>query len=203
MTQTTAVKTVTRQGNSLVVMISKEAKQMGIKDGDKVEIALSRADVPAENRFFGLQALRLLLDGHMLKSIDSPVARSPDDVIYAMLDPLGLCGEGQPKTSADIWLAFGEPAGNRPARTWVSRCNDALALVTSMNWAVEPLKDADEMTVNTKAYLAIIQDARKELAKKDIEITEEAVDEMILKLNSIGWDYNKRENKGVYDADRL
>ncbi len=203
MTQSTAVKTVTRQGNSLVVMISKEAKQMGIKDGDKVEISISPANMPAENRFFGLQALRLLLDGHMLKSIDSPVARSEDDVIYAILDPLGLCGEGQPKTSADIWLAFGEPAGNRPARTWVSRCNDVLALVTAMNWSVESCKDADEMTLNTKAYLAIIQDAKEVLAAKGIEITEEEVDKMIMKLNDIGWDYDKKENKGVYDGNRL
>lgn len=203
MTQTTAVKTVVRQGNSLAVMISKEAKKMGVKEGDKIEVSLSPVGLPQENRFSGLQALRLLMDGHMLKSIGSPIARSPDDVIYAMMDPLGLCGEGQPKTSADIWLAFGEPVGDRPAKTWISRCNDVLALVTAMSWSVESLKDADEMTLNTRAYLAIIQDARNELIKRDIEITEEDVDKMIMRLNDIGWDYDARQNKGVYDADRL
>ncbi len=196
MTQSTAVKTVVRQGNSLAVMISKEAKKMGIREGDKVEVSLSSVDLPQENRFSGIEAIRLLMDGHVL--------RSADGSIYAMFDPLGISRKEPRKASADVWLAYSDPIDDcTPKLAWTARCNDILALVTCLEWTIEDMKVGDEICLNTKAYFAIIDDARAILTDKGEEITEAAVNSYIRKLNDIGWDYDAKQNKGVYDADRL
>lgn len=180
----------------MVIEISDEATQMKIEEGDRVKITLSYTDASQDEVFSGLYVLKLLLDGHILKSVDGS--------IYAMFDPLGISKDESCKCSYDIWLAYADPIDDAmPRLTWISRCNDALALATGLSWFVESNELATEMIRNTRAYHAIIEDSRHILASIGEEITESSVDEIIGKLNDAGWDYDEANNKGVYDASRL
>lgn len=179
-------------------MISDEAKQLNLEEGDKVIMSLSYPDIPQNRTFSGISVLRLLLDGHILKSVDGSM--------YVMFDPKGLKKNEPCINSSDIYIAYSDPIDDMPKLTWTNWCNDALYLATSIAWTVESTALASEINRNSRAYLALIQDAWKillDIDDIDEEITEDSVSEMMRKLRNAGWIYDAVNDKGSYDASKL
>lgn len=139
--------------------------------------------------------LRLLLDGHILKSVDGSM--------YVMFDPQGLTKNEPCIRSCDIHIAYSDSIDDMPKLTWTCRCKDAFYLATSIAWTVESAALASEINRNTRAYLALIQDARNIIADIGEEITEDSVSEMMGKLRNAGWIYDAANDQGSYDASKL
>ena len=193
MTKDTAlVKHVVRSGNALSVNVTNEAKRMGLKAGDDVLITLQRVDAVRENRFHGLDVIEAILDGHVMRSDDLNVRMA--------MDPMRLCTTKTPGTDC-IAMAAIEPLDVVPKDVWTTSCPDILTFAFVTSWVIDDDSvSINEINRNTRAYNAILRDASKELGSG---ATPAEMNDMVRRLNDIGWDYDSIRDCGVYDHERL
>lgn len=183
-------KRIGSNGNSLAVNITAEAKALGLKVNDEVFVTIERCDGVRENRLKGLEVIKAVMDGHVLRSDALNVRMA--------LDPMRICTQKTPGTDC-IAISAVEPTDNLPKDVWASACPDILTFAYATDWMIEDIS-VNEVNRNTRAFHAISRDALKEL---DGDQDPARMSEMIHRLNDIGWDYDAKNDCGVYDRERL
>lgn len=183
-------KQVKSNGNSLAVNITPEARRMGIRMGDEVFVTIEKCDGACENRLKGLEVIKSVLDGHVLRSDALNVRMA--------MDPMRICTQKTPGSDC-IAISAVEPTDALPKDVWASSCPDILTFAFAADWMVEDV-NINEINRNTRAFNAISRDALKEL---DGDQDPARMNGMIHRLNEIGWDYDAKNDCGVYDRERL
>lgn len=177
-------------GNSMAVNVTQEAKGMGLRTGDEVYITLERCDGVCENRFRGIEVIRMVLEGKIMRS----------DALNVRMayDPLRICTQKTPGQDC-IAISAVEPTDRLPKDVWASACPDIVTFAFASDWSIDDVS-VNELNRNTRAFNAISRDAVREL---DGDQDPVRMNEMIHRLNDIGWDYDAKRDCGVYDRERL
>ncbi len=192
-------KVLKKQGNSLVVVLSSEAKQLGLKEHDSVYITLDTLDEMKTKQVCGAAVLSCLESGHIMKS----VPHDGSDPVYLALDPMRLVKQDERYTSKSIYVALTVPTDLIPKDVWALTSIDIIDSIYNTPWVVcDEVEDL--LHFNTRAYMALRKDAIETLKKEGTcDITGDTILYQMLKLNDIGWFYDAANDKGVYDAQRL
>lgn len=164
---------------------------MGLKEGDEVFITLERTDGVQANAFRGAAVLRELEKGYIMRcdEINTRIA----------LDPMNIIKQEE-RGDGSIVMSLLEPSDYLPKDTWTATCPDILLFINRYTWSIDDVS-MQEMNLHTRAWNAIVRDAKKELGDDCASLLD--VTDMVHELNDIGWIYNAAEDKGVYDAKRL
>lgn len=184
-------KRIGTNGNSLSISVTPEARRMGLRAGDDVLVTLESCNGSRENRFHGVEVIELLLQGHVMRcdALNTRMA----------MDPMRVYTEKILSQDA-IAMSPLEPTKQVPKDVWATGCPDVLMFAFSADWYIEDI-NVNELNKNTRAYHAIIRDAKKELGE---DVTDPAsINAMVHRLNDIGWDYDFKNDRGVYDRERL
>ncbi len=150
-------KVLRRQGNSIVVSLSFEAKQMGLKSGDTIYLTIDTPEEARSKRFRGARALSYLESGHVLKSIPE----DGTDPMYIAFDPMGE-DRGKTYSEASMAIALSVPTDLIPKDVWALAPGDAIFLMYNTDWTMcDEMKDT--LYSNTRTYSALQKTAIKSL----------------------------------------
>lgn len=203
-------KEISRNGNSLVVAVTREARRMRLKEGDEVFITVSPANGSMENRFEGAAALSLMEQGYVLASDgryfalgDGKGALEKGVLYVALAEPQMAGGENASELYPD------SPVGDMEYCTLPREVFYGTVLTSVLYHEEFEVTDLDRsrMERSTKAWFALLEDAKAILgglgrASRNESMLLEAF-ALTNVLNDIGWDYDARSGRGVYDTDRL
>ena len=178
-------KTITTNGNSLAVNLTAELKRMGLRKNDEVLISLEKVNGSRVNAIKGLEALELLLSGHVLRCDELNVRLA--------YDPMKVSSDVKSDAFA---MSCIEPTDLIPKDVWASDCPDIIQFLFNQTWEIEAV-NVNAINYNTRAYHALIRDAVREAGDKGNDF--EYVCNVMRELNEKGWQYDAGKDCGYIE----